>query len=368
MKIPKILMVSCAIVLSVVIACSPRPAPVPGAEKPSPTPGVVAPQLTTEQQIIEAAKKEGAVELWTQTWPPDIRGPFEKAFLAKYPFLKLTVFDTGTAAGGVTRLAEEAKIGRRSTDAVLFAETDIISAQDAGVIQEYDWPKGWPGQPSHKLWLNVASGAYFPVYNTEKIPPSEVPKTYEDLKNPKWRGRAAISTSGRGIPLYTAWIFGGGKVDFEKSESFWRQVVASVRPRVMSGYEQPNQMLAAGEYDLLLMSASDIPTNYMWKGAPVRPVALETAPVFGYSLALVKYPAHPNAARLLLDFFTSAEGNLIYADGKALAANNPESTKTAKTNAYYQQFGLKMVPVPADIYTTENTARASRFWSVDLHK
>lgn len=343
--------------------------PAPSPSKPSTIAPAITPSLTPEQQLVEAAKKEGSVELWTQSWPDEVDVPLKKAFKAKYPFLDLRTWDSGTAAGGVARLAEESKIGRQSADVFLSAETDIVAARSAQVIQEYDGPAGWPGQPSHKYWVNIAYSTYSAIYNTDLVPASEAPKSYEDLKNPKWRGKALMTSSGRGSPLYTAWIFGKGNLDWGKSESFWRDVVANTKPRVMSGQEPPLALLAAGDVSIFLFGAVASTVLLLQAGAPLGISKLETAPVFGYSVALVKGSPHPNAARLLINFLTSPEGNLIYANGKGIGAYNPEASPKARANAYYKQFGLNMVPVPADIYTDQNTERASAFWSTkDLYK
>ena len=350
----------------VLTACA---APQKAASTPTPVverPAAEKPQLTRQQQLIEGAKKEGVVELWTMSWPRE--AGIEKAFEARYPFLKLKVGDGPTGVGITAKIVEEAKVGRYSVDAVIFGDADIVGTHSAGVLQEYDWPKGWSGQPSHKYWLNVGWAAYFPVYNTDLVSAAEAPKTYEDLKNPKWRGKAMISTSGRGIPLYTGWILGGGKLDFDKVESFWKEVVANTRPRVMSGYTGPLASIAAGEVPLFLMAASSSTLNLMRLGAPIAPAALESTPIMGYSLALVKNAPHPNAVQLLFDFFTGPEGNLLYADAQRNGAYNPEVADKALASATFKKLGMKLVPIPADVYTDENVARASRFWAVDLNR
>ncbi|MDP2743996.1 MAG: ABC transporter substrate-binding protein [Dehalococcoidia bacterium] len=368
MKFPHVVCILVLVAMLGLSACATKAGPAPAPEKPAPVSQAETPKLTREQQLIEGAKKEGEVNLYSQSWP--VGSDFDKAFQAKYPFLKFKVWDAPRATAILDRLAEEAKIGRYPADVISFAETDFVALVGTGLLQEYNWPnQGWTGQPNSKLFMNIGSATYYPSYNTNLVTPAELPKTFEDLKNPKWRGRAAISTSGRGIPLYTAYIFGKGKVDHDKSESFWKEVVASTRPRVMSGYELPNAMLAAGEFAILLMSASSTNTKLMWQGGPIAPVALEVAPVHGYSLGMVKNAVHPNAAQLFIDFITSAEGNLLYAaNAQSIMASNPEAAKKAKTNLFYKQYGLNLVPMPAEIYTTEDTERASRFWSIDMPK
>lgn len=358
------------LVMLVTGACSPKTGggPVPTLEKTIPGPLADKPGLTREQQLIEGAKKEGQVVFWTQSWPTEVAEPFRQAFEAKYPFLQFRAWDSPTAQDAIIRLTEEAKVGRNSVDVVLFAETDIVAAQSPGLLQAQDWPKGWSGQPSHKYWANIAFSTYAPVYNTDLVSAAEAPKSFEDIKNAKWRGKAAMTTSGRGVPLYTAWIFGGGKLDFAKSDRFWLDVVANTKPRKMSGQEGTLALLAAGEFSIMLIGAVASTNLLLWKGAPLGLAAIDAAPVFGYSLALLKNPPHPNAAQLLLDFFTGPEGNLIYANGKGIGAYNLEVGSKAKANATYKLYGLKLVTMPAEIYTDDNTARASTFWTQDLWK
>lgn len=359
------LIVAFSLVFSACAAPKAAPAPTPTTEKPGAA-ASVAPQLTKEQQLIEGAKKEGEVVLWTQSWPQDLAVRFKAAFEAKYPFLTLKTWDA-SIGDLVVRLTTEAKAGRFSADLVICAETDINTMVNAGVFKEYDWPNaGWSGQPSTKYFMNFAQGSYFPVYNTNLLTAAELPKSFDDMKSPRWIGRSAISTSGLGIPLYTAYLFGKGKVDWEKSESYWRTVVASNKPRIVSNFTGPNGMLAAGEFALMFMSPNDPTTILMRRGAPVAPIALEAAPSYGWSMGFPKTSIHPYAAQLLLNYFAGPEGNLIYADVKSLTALNPEAMKKSNINMYYQKFGLNMVPMPSEIYTPENTQRAGKFWTEEM--
>src|SRR3990172_1399623 len=67
------------------------PAPVPGKlGTAASAPAAPGADLTREQKLIEGAKKEGELVMWVNSWTP---GPVEKAFEAKYPFLKMKVWD-----------------------------------------------------------------------------------------------------------------------------------------------------------------------------------------------------------------------------------------------------------------------------------
>ena len=130
----------------------------PAVEKPATATSPAA--LTREQRLIEGAKKEGEVSLYTMSW---YRGPMEKAIEAKYPWLKFSVWDGPSGPAVIARLAEEAKIGRSPADVFIGPEPDGILAMSAGILQEYTWPnEGWPRQqPGNKYFMNIISSAFF---------------------------------------------------------------------------------------------------------------------------------------------------------------------------------------------------------------
>jgi hypothetical protein len=74
--------------------------------------------------LVEAAKANGETEVivWAVSWRP---GPVEEAFQARYPFLKLKVWDPRQDEMG-TKLIAEYKAGRHTPDVVTFS-TDWIA-------------------------------------------------------------------------------------------------------------------------------------------------------------------------------------------------------------------------------------------------
>ena len=183
----------------VLIACAapqgPAQAPVPvktDSERPVPT----APQLTSQQQLIEAAKKEGEVMLWSFSF--DQPQPLLKAFQEKYPFIKWKYWDASNPEI-VGRLVQEAKINRFTVDVVHLTSIDFQALIADGLLKEDEWPntKGWLFQPNNSLWRNTTASLRLPIYNTDVVAPADVPKSWDDLKNTKWRGKRGISNSAR---------------------------------------------------------------------------------------------------------------------------------------------------------------------------
>lgn len=366
-----ILFVTIILVLgSVLAACAapqaPAPAPTP-SPSPSPTPSPGPSQMTREQQLIEAAKQEGEVILWTFTWQPG--SDFEKRFKEKYPFLKLTVWDAPRATAAIEKQIEEAKVGRYSVDVVLYPAVDMTSAVEGGLLEDYDFPhtEQWHSQPPHMHFRNIAAGGRAPVYNTNLLAPAEAPQSWDDLKDTKWRGRSMISTSAREIPMGIAYILGDKKeLNWDASFSFWREVVEKAQPLKVSGFSAPMERVVAGEVPLFVIAALQTTQSLIARGAP-----LGIAPVDGFSaldaIALVKNAPHPNSAQLLIDFFAT-DGLIDYADTVREEVLDPEMNKKTLTYQYYQRFGVTMTVLPAEFQTPEGNKKSSDFWVKDLYE
>lgn len=368
-------LVSVSVVLGLLVAACGTPQKGP----PAPTqqsPGASAPtqptgHLTREQQLVAAAKAAGEKEvvIWINTWNP---GPVEKAFEAKYPFLKLTPLKLG-AAELQPRVLEEYKAGKHSADVVAsIIISDVVAFQKAGVLGEYDypnWPNTWPNQPKNNLWRFDQATIRLPVYNKNTVLPQDVPKSWDDLNNAKWRGRSMVSISGSSFLVGYAYEMGDltkDGVNWDKTVSFWKKVIDTVRPRVGSGFQGPNEMLAAGDVDLLLLSASVSAFDNMVRGAPVDFVPFKKAYADPWALAMFKDPPHANGAKLLMDFLTSEEGAAIFANMEHNVTLHPQAAKKVTSNAFFAGKGTEIFSVPIEWISEQTMARTYTLWVNDI--
>ncbi|MBM2831486.1 MAG: hypothetical protein HW414_538, partial [Dehalococcoidia bacterium] len=327
------------------------------AERPAP-----APQLTREQQLVEAAKKEGEVVFWFHQFPDTEKAM--KPFTERYPFIKVKTWDSrGTEV--LARLVEEAKAGRHSAD-VLILSSEIVDAHSFGLLTEYEFPNvvGWTNQPNHNFYKAVTGVARMAaVFNTDLVPPADVPKSWDDIKSTKWAGKTFVTTSGEDTPLFWAYLWREKDVlNWDKSFAFWGDFIRNTRPRVTSGYTGPLQRLAAGE--VALFPAAGFGPTYRLQavGAPLgfAPVGPVTGDIGG--IALLKDAPHPNAARLLIDWLTSPEGILAYVDSTYNFALDPKLAARARSNALFKSLGIAYDPMPRGVITPENLKKSSDFW------
>lgn len=365
--------VSLALVLSLALsACAAQQKPAPLTPAPSPekpaTGGTTAPSATTsEQQLIEGAKKEGEVVLWTMSLAQADK--VFKPFTDKYPFLKVSSWDAPNDVDLIIRMIEEAKAGRNTADIVILGEGTMVSVVQEGLVKEYDWPnvKGWSNQPSHNFYRNLGLSLRAPMYNTDLVLGADIPRSWDALKDTKWRGKAYISASGDDTPLMFAYYWReGDKLNWDKAFSFWQEVIDKAKPRVVRGFTAPSQLLAAGEASLFLSNSMGAGTRTIKIGAPIDIAPVEFALGTPFCLSIVKKASHPNAAQLLANWLTSDEGLGIYANLQELSALNPTVSSKQLVTQLVTRKGIKIVPVPPAVVTVENSQKSSSWWLTKL--
>lgn len=150
---------------------------------------------------------------------------------------------------------------------------------------------------SDGMRLPVFAIIYGILANTQLVKPADEPKSWADLADPRWKGKI-LSDDFRAL--------GGGGVLFSVLEDHFGQDFHKklAQQDIKFSREIPanERRIARGEYPLYIPdSLTAAPTL---KGLPVKFLApKEGLPYIGYDLALVKNAPHPNAARVLMNYY-----------------------------------------------------------------
>jgi iron(III) transport system substrate-binding protein len=145
--------------------------------------------------------------------------------------------------------------------------------------------------------LAVFAIIYGILVNTQLVKPADEPKSWLDLADPRWRGKI-LSDDFRAL--------GGGGVLFsvlqdQYGEDFHRKLA---QQDIKFGREIPanERRVARGEYPIYIPDSLTGPPAL--KGLPVKFLSPEEGlPYIGYDLALLKNAPHPNAARVLMNYY-----------------------------------------------------------------
>ena len=134
----------------------------------------------------------------------------------------------------------------------------------------------------------------------------DLPKTYEDLLLPRWKGKIGISLD------EAEWFI--GMMDFlgeEKGRQFMKRL-AEQNPVLRHGRSVTAMLMLAGEFPLAL-GVVQTTRQRIEAGAPIDMINLSAPTLAGMRMIGVHANApHPNAAKLLLNFLLSKEGQTIY--------------------------------------------------------
>jgi iron(III) transport system substrate-binding protein len=262
------------------------------------------PQGGLDSKLIEGAKKEKRLVHWTTMTLSQSKQVVD-AFQKKYPFIEVDLFRTGGDAM-LNKIFTEDRAGMYLWDVLLTRGDMFLPLMKRKLLASYRSPET-NKIPTDLLgkdgyWTGYYVNPYVLGYNTKWVKKEEVPKTYEELLNPKWKGQK-ISVDNTSYNLLAGLITAWGK---DKAIAYFKKLAAQ-EPSVMRGDTNRVQLAAAGEFPLII-SFAPIIQRATSEGAPMDWVPLEPVSTQINPLLLGAKSAHPNAAKLFIDFALSEEG------------------------------------------------------------
>jgi iron(III) transport system substrate-binding protein len=256
----------------------------------------------------EEAKKEGRVVLYTSLNIEDSQ-PVADAFSAKYPGVKVEVNRQGSSSL-VTKILTERRVGKRdNADLILTgAESlDLMLMEVPTLFQKYTSSEGPAEQ--NGLYSAVYFTALTIAYNSRAVTGADIPRRYTDLLRDRWKGKAAINLNNYSWIYAMLDLFGQ-----EKGMDFLRKFAAQAPKPGRGTTLMVQQWLGGGEVELALPLNHDGINRFKEKGVPVDWARLDD-PLYAdiHTIGILGMAPNPNAARLLVDFFLSKQGQAIMA-------------------------------------------------------
>ena len=261
-------------------------------------------QIAPDPRLVEAAKKEAEV-IWYTTLTLDMSKEVMDRFHKKYPFIKPTLYRT---AGGplLNRILSEARTGGRTWDVAVGPGLMVVPLMERKLLATYRSPEASMiyDELADKdgYWASFYALSFVLGYNTKLLKKEDLPKTYEDLLQPKWKG-SQISLDVEAYEMLQGLMAAWGK---SKAISYFKRLAAQ-QPIVQRGSTHRATLAAAGEFPLV-MAFNQTCQRMIMRGAPIDWVPLEPAVVRVNPTVLAANAPHPNAAKLFIDFVLSREG------------------------------------------------------------
>ena len=271
------------------------------------------------QKLIEGAKREGELTIYTSAQTTDL-GPVVEAFEKKYG-VKASIWRAGSEAV-LNRALQEARAGRHTVDVVETNGPELESMSREQILQKIKSPQHAdliaPAIRPHGEWVGTRLNVFVQAYNTKLVKKEELPKTWEDLTDPKWKGRLGIEAED------SDWLAGIlGEIGEERGKKVFQQIVKTNGISNRKGHTLLTQLVASGEVPLSLTVYNYKAEQLRREGAPIDWFTIGNAIARPNGVGVARRAPHPNAAILFYDFELSPEGQQIIADREFV----PTSTK-----------------------------------------
>ena len=265
-----------------------------------------------QKVLVEGAKKEGKVSFYTGLIVDQVVRPLKDAFEKEYPFVHVDFF-RGNSEALAQRVLIEYQAKKYEVDVISgSAATGMV--QRAGYMQRFYSPElaAYPAELKDPKGFWGSTNVYFMTlgYNTRNVKASELPKTYEDLLNPRWKGQMMWSTSrGSGAPQFIGNIM--LTMGQEKGKAYLQRLKAQNIAKSTASARQILDLVIAGEYPIAVQIFNHHAYISKTAGAPVEWQPLEPVTATNNTIGLASYAPHPYAAMLFLDFLLSKKGQKV---------------------------------------------------------
>jgi iron(III) transport system substrate-binding protein len=268
-------------------------------------PVFAGPRSDLDIQRFEGAKKEGKLVFYTtMDLPQNIE--VVRDFAQKYPFLKLELLPLG-AETLVKRIQDTAHSTISNWDILLGGGSAFQPLLAANLLVSYLSPQreaiSEPLNDTEGYWSGYHINPFVLGYSTTLVKQEEIPKTYDELLEPRWKGnRIAIDSTAHGLlrGLAVAW----GE---EKAVAYLKQL-AEQQPVMASVSIMAVDSVHTGDVAMVIARAPVIQGYKKKLQSPIDWISLEPTVAQIDAVMLSARSPHPNAARLFVDFVLSKEG------------------------------------------------------------
>jgi iron(III) transport system substrate-binding protein len=290
-------------------------------------------------ELYPKAKQEGNLIVYS-VWDVEHLKVITDAFMKRYPGIKATYWQ-GRNPEIVTRALTEFQGGQASWDVVLSDNAPPV-IRAAGAIMNYETVQKDvlylhdPTMPTVSLQVQALA------YNTKKMKPADLPKSWEDVANPKYKSIVALDDPLRAGPLSS--MLSGLKTQW-KDDNRFNTFVKGLKALNVPVHQSTSAMfrlVISGEYSICMPALLHDVFEEMHKGTPVNYNKAVPPVVFPRQAGIYVKAPDPNAAKLFAEWLISEEGQkAIDSVGRETSRNDFKSHTSIEA-----AFGKNTKPIP----------------------
>lgn len=212
------------------------------------------------------------------------------------------------------------------------------AAEDKDIIEPYtpeaakDWEvvqEGIKMRDEDWNWVGINVFVLGFIYNTDLVSEEEAPKTWDDLLDPRWKGKIQMSNPAASGTATLTVLSQMMRLGEEEGWNYFDKLVAQTNAMPDSG-SGPTKAVAKGEAEIGV--AFDFMAYEMQaKGESVDFIVPEETPILVNPASLVKNGPNPEGGKAMIDYLLSKEGQEIFANWYMIPIRDDVESKTPLT-------------------------------------
>jgi iron(III) transport system substrate-binding protein len=281
--------------------------------------------------LIAAARKEGTLDFYgPSTLKADGAQAIAQAFNKKYATnINIKFIPSGSMTRDVGKVVTQAVTGGTP-------EWDLMVATDAHHaslwLRKLHKPFDYKALAVAENLIDHDGGSIsfvhqyiVPAYNSSTVSAKDAPKSWEDLLQPKWKGKVGVTTATHHLGRLAVGPWG------EEKTTAYVKALAQQNP-IVGELGPTYTRLQLGEILVALSLTDSYIHTAKQTGAPIAE-AIEVQPVIApsYHVGVLKGAQHPNAAHLFAVFMTMPEAQQVWERAVGV------SSALIPGTAYYQK-------------------------------
>ncbi len=312
-------------------------------------------------KVVREARKEGKVTVYGDALG-DTSPAWKAAFKRKYGID--IDFLMGRGGEMAQKLLSERRAGLKLYDVgiggpttffVVLKPAKVVGSIDPLLLlEEVKNPANWrvkrvPYFDNDKTIIPLASMATFHIaVNPELVKEGEI-KSYDDLLNPKWKGKIALNDPtkpGPGNQWFT-FLMLPQNYGPKKGVEYVKRLIAQDLV-VMRDERLQVESVAKGKYAVAIGMKHTLVAEFANAGAPIKAIKLSGKPCVlsgALNLYVSDAPAHPNAQKVLVNFLLGKEAGDILAKTSGYASERADVSTAGLDPA--------IIPGPNDVVLGE---------------
>jgi iron(III) transport system substrate-binding protein len=276
-----------------------------------------------EKADVAAAEKEGKV-VWYSSVDVKVAEAVADAFRKVHPKIEVEVERSGSERV-FQRVNQEHQSGIKHADVVNSSDsTHFMTWKQEGLLAKYvpadvaKFPKEYRDPDGY--YATWRATLCVMGYNTNLVPPAQVPKGYRDLLDPKWKGKLTKAHPGYSGTSLTGTYAVVKVLGWDYLEKLSKQGVQQLQsttatPKSIASGERA-VMVDGNEYNMFIEIDKKSPVKIIY---PVEGTPFVSSPV-----GIFKDAPHPNAARVFTDFLFTPKIQQYMVDSGGARSAHPD--------------------------------------------